>query len=250
MQTPLMIDLTAAILAGGLGTRLRPAVGDRPKVLAEISGRPFLTFLFDQLLHAGIRRVVLCTGYLGEQVRAAFGDSYGSLHLLYSQETFLLGTAGALRLALPLLESESVLVMNGDSYCELDLQAFWTWHRGRQATASLALAQLSDTRRYGRVEVDAEGTVLSFYEKGYTDEPGWVNAGIYLLQRSLLLKIPAKGAVSLERELFPVWIGYGLYGYRSKGRFLDIGTPEDYAEVQEFFASQTVRAPVDRSIGS
>ena len=245
-----MLDVTAAILAGGLGTRLRPTVADRPKVLAEISGRPFLTFLFDQLLHAGIRRVVLCTGYLGEQVRAAFGDSYGSLRLFYSQETLPLGTAGALRLALPLLGSESVLVMNGDSYCHMDLPAFWAWHCGRRAAASLALTQLRDTGRYGRVEIDAQGEVLNFDEKGNGTEPGWVNAGVYLIERSSLLTIPAKGVVSLERDVFPTWIGYGLYGYRTKGRFLDIGTPEDYAEAQGFFASQTVRAPVDRSIGS
>ena len=112
-----MFGVTAAILAGGLGTRLRSVVKDRPKVLAEIRGVPFLTYLLDQLAAAGVRDVVLCTGYMGEQVRSAFGDSYGGMCLSYSQESSPLGTAGALRLALPLFKSSSVLVMNGDSFC-------------------------------------------------------------------------------------------------------------------------------------
>jgi NDP-sugar pyrophosphorylase family protein len=234
-----LAGVTAAILAGGLGTRLRPVVANRPKVLAEIRERPFLAYLLDQLAGAGIRHVVLCTGYLGEQVRTVFGDSYSSLRLIYSQESSPLGTAGALRLALPLFESDSVLVMNGDSFCQANLRAFWAWHCARGADATLLLTKVPDTRRYGRVQVDENGLVLRFDEKGDKDGPGWINAGIYLLNHRLLLTIPASGAVSLEREMFPTWIGRGLYGYRSEGRFLDIGTPEAYALAEQFFASQT-----------
>ena len=239
-----LASVTAAILAGGLGTRLRSVVADRPKVLAEIRGRPFLAYLLDQLADAGVRTIVLCTGYLGEQVRAAFGDSYGNLCLLYSQESSPLGTAGALRLALPLFKpglseanvSDPVLVMNGDSFCEVNLRAFWAWHCARGADATLLLTRMPDTKRYGRVHVDADGLVLSFDEKGDKGGPGWINAGIYLLNRRLLLTIPASGAVSLEQEMFPAWIGLGLYGYRSEGRFLDIGTPEAYNTAEQFFA--------------
>ena len=233
-------DVTAVILAGGLGTRLRPVVADRPKVLAEVHGRPFLAFLLDQLAAAGIRDVVLCIGYRGEQVRAAFGEAYGALRLRYSQESRLLGTAGALRLALPLLHSDPVLVMNGDSFCEADLASFTRWHRRRGAAATLLLARVPDTGRYGRVELDAEGRVLRFEEKGSPGGPGWVNAGVYLLSRRLLSTIPAGRPVSLEREVFPAWIGRGLYGHRSTGRFLDIGTPEAYATAEAFFAPEVV----------
>jgi len=228
--------VTAAVLAGGLGTRLRSMVTDRPKVLAEIRGQPFLAYLLDQVAAAGVRYVVLCTGYLGEQVRAAFGDSYDSLRLVYSQEPSPLGTAGALRLALPLFKSETVLVMNGDSFCQANLRAFWAWHCARGADATLLLTRMPDTERYGRVHVDANGLVLGFDEKGGNSGPGWVNAGIYLLNHHLLLTIPANRAVSLEREMFPAWIGRGLYGYRSEGRFLDIGTPEAYNTAEQFFA--------------
>jgi len=235
-----LASLTAVILAGGLGTRLRSVVADRPKVLAEVRGKPFLAYLLDQIAAAGAREVVLCTGYLGEQVQAIFGESYGSLHLVYSQESSQLGTAGALRLALPLLQSDSVLVMNGDSVCDVNLLPFFSWHFRQKADATLLVTKTPDTSRYGRVQLDADGRVLSFEEKGGNRAPGWINAGIYLLKPSLLLEIPETGAVSLEREMFPTWIGRGFYGYRSEGRFLDIGTPESYAEAEQFLTVEAI----------
>jgi len=234
---PDLRDVTAAILAGGLGSRLRPVVADRPKVLADIRGRPFLTYLLDQLVAAGSRDVVLCTGYLGDQIRVALGESYGSLRLAYSQESIPLGTAGALKLALPLFKSNSVMVMNGDSYCEANLKKFCLWHWTRRANATLLLTEISNTERFGRVQAGSDGTVTDFAEKGSGNGPGWINAGIYLLKLDLLREIPANRAVSLEREVFPGCIGRGLYGFRSEGRFLDIGTPDDYASAESFFAT-------------
>lgn len=233
-----LVGMTAAILAGGLGTRLRSAVADRPKVLAEVRGRPFLAYLLDQLADAGVRNVALCTGYLGEQVQALFGDSYGGLRLVYSQESSPLGTAGALRLGLPLFKSDPVLVMNGDSFCDADLRVFWAWHQVRDANATLFLTEVPNTGRYGQVYVDANGLVLSFDEKNRSDGPGWINAGIYLINRNLLLTIPAGRAVSLEQDMFPAWIGRGLHGYQGKGRFIDIGTPETYKTTEQFFAPE------------
>ena len=231
-----MLNVTTSILAGGLGTRLRPAVANRPKVLAEIRGRPFLAYLLDQLAVATISEVVLCTGYLGDQVRAFFGDSYRGLGLTYSQESKPLGTAGALRLALPLLNSDPVLVLNGDSFCDLNLGAFLAWHSARKAEATMALVGVNDTRRYGRVHLDDERTIVSFDEKDDNGNPGWINTGVYLLPRSLIQTIPEHRAVSLEREMFPAWIGKGLYGYPSEGRFLDIGTPQAYRLAKQFFS--------------
>lgn len=232
-----LADVTAAILAGGLGTRLRPVIADRPKVLAEVQGRPFLGYLLDQLSAAGLRLVVLCTGYMGEQVRSAFGNSYGRLRLVYSQEAFPLGTGGALRLALPLFDSDSVLVMNGDSFCETDLGGFWNWHCARKAEATLVLTKVADTKRYGKVQTRADGLVLRFEEKSDVGGPGWMNAGIYILSRHLLLGIPEGRCISLESQVFPAWVGRPLYGYRGGGRLLDIGTPESYGAAEQFFAS-------------
>lgn len=231
-----MVSVSAAILAGGLGSRLRPVVADRPKVLATVQGRPFLSYLLDQVATAGVRQVVFCTGHLGDQVQASFGPTYLGLDLVYSQEATPLGTAGALRLALPLLHSDPILVMNGDSICEVDLKAFWTWHSAQRAEVSMVLARIGDASRYGLVRDDGEGAVTLFEEKGGQCAAGWINAGIYLLSRASLRSVPTSRAVSLERELFPRWIGRGLFGYRSEGRFLDIGTPESYATAEQFLA--------------
>ncbi len=227
---------TAMILAGGVGSRLRSVVSDRPKVLAAIHGRPFLTYLLDVLEDAGLRRVVLCTGYMAESVEAALGATYGAMRLVYSPETTLLGTGGAIRAALGMADSGSVLIMNGDSFCEADLPALADLHRQRQANATILLTEVPDTGRFGRVRIDDAGRLLEFEEKGLHAGPGWINAGIYLVERQLLESIPAGRAVSLERDVFPGWIGQGLYGYPVQGRFLDIGTPESFAAAEAFLA--------------
>jgi len=227
--------ITAVILAGGLGTRLRSVMSDRPKVLAEIHGRPFLSYLLDQLADAGVQHVVLCTGYKAEAIRTQFGDSYGSLALTYSQETMPLGTGGALRQARPHLHGDSVLMLNGDSYCAADLGAFLEGHRGSRAEASLLLAEVSDTGRFGRVDLGDEGTILGFAEKAAGGGPGWINAGIYLLGQKVLQALPETTPLSLERDVFPAWVGHGLRGFCSPGWFIDIGTPESYATAARLF---------------
>jgi D-glycero-alpha-D-manno-heptose 1-phosphate guanylyltransferase len=227
--------ITAAILAGGMGTRLRPMVVDRPKVLAEVGGRPFIFYLLDQLAAVRVRQVVLCTGYLAQQVVDTVGETYGPLNLLYSQEPSPLGTGGALRFALPMLESETVLVLNGDSFCEANLRAFCLVHRLRGAKVTLLLAEVTDTGRFGWVELDGEGRITGFREKGKATGGGWVNGGVYLINRSFLESIPLQEIASLEQDLFPAWIGRGLYGFRSQGRFIDIGIPESLLEAKTFF---------------
>ena len=232
-------NLAAAILAGGLGTRLRSVVTDRPKVLAAVNGRPFLAYLLDQLVKAGIGSAVVCTGYMGDQIQAQLGDDYGPLRILYSHESSPLGTAGSLRLALPFFAADHVLVLNGDSYCDVALYDFWAWHRGKKAVGTILLAQVQDTGRFGRVYQDAGGCVLKFEEKNGKPVAGWINAGIYLLQPQIIESIPSQRSVSLEREIFATWIGKGLYGYQCHGRFLDIGTPDSFALAHNFFAAES-----------
>ena len=229
-----MGDLTqveAMILAGGLGTRLRSVVSDRPKVLAEVLGRPFLAYLLDQLVASGIKRVILCIGYLGEQIKETFGTSYrtdqGTMQISYSLETQPLGTGGALLLALPLVRSTRVLVMNGDSFCGAELEKFHQFHHQKSAPASIVLTQVPDTARYGCVELAADHRVEKFTEKGQNQGIGWVNGGIYLIESALLnslnsdhLSIAEQNRpLSLEADLFPQWIEQGLYGYYSQGKF-------------------------------
>lgn len=237
-------NITAVILAGGLGTRLREIVADRPKVLADVNGRPFLAFLLDRLADAGIRRVVLCTGYMAELVRDTFGESYRDMNLHYSQEDSPLGTGGALRLALPLISSDPVLVMNGDSFCDADLAQFARRHRAVAAQSSLALVQVEDVARYGAVAVDEPGAVKSFTEKGSRSGGGLINAGIYLLARQIIESIAPDKIVSLEREVFPGLIGKGLYGFLQSARFIDIGVPDEYRRSQTFISDSSNPVPL------
>lgn len=233
-------EITAAILVGGQGTRLRAVLPDKQKVMAPVTGRPFVQFLLDQLANAGMRAAVLCTGHQAGQVREHFGASYRGLRVRYSQETTPLGTAGALRLALPLFESDPVLVMNGDSYCGADLNAFWAWHQQAGAAGSLVTIEQPDATQRGRIEIDAQGAVTRFVEKDAAQGKGWINAGIYLLSRQLLETIPTGRAVSIEREMFPSWCGHGLFAFKTSAKFLDIGTPAAYALAEQFFgASQS-----------
>jgi NDP-sugar pyrophosphorylase family protein len=226
---------SAVILAGGLGTRLRSVVADRPKVLAEVAGVPFVFHLLTQLASAGVKHAVLATGHLGEQVRDALGTAYGPLELEYAHEPAPLGTGGAIRHALPLVRSHALFVLNGDSYCDVELAHLWLWHHQRAAHGTLALTRVPDARRFGTVTTDDFGRVLSFVEKSNVRRRGTVNAGLYLLRRSLVASIPSGVACSLEHDLLPRWLDDGIYGYARCARFIDIGTPASFAAAERFF---------------
>jgi D-glycero-alpha-D-manno-heptose 1-phosphate guanylyltransferase len=224
------------ILAGGLGTRLRAVVADRPKPMAEVAGRPFITFLLEQLLRYGFQRAVLCVGHMGECVPPVLGHTYGALELVYSFEPTALGTGGALRNAANLIRETDVLVLNGDSFCDIDLGALDRVHRGYGAAATLAVLWQSDRRRSGAVTVDDRGRVVAFDSRPSTPAPGLINAGVYMLRRDVLHIIEPGRKVSLEDELFPTLVERReLFAWQVEARFIDIGTPESYDAAQIFF---------------
>lgn len=242
--------VTAVILAGGLGTRLQSIVADRPKVLAEVNRQPFIVYLLDQIMAAGIKRAVVCIGYKGNQVSSALGSRYGRLELLYSCEAAPLGTGGALRQALPLMASDPVLVMNGDSYFTADIPYFCRRHASVGAWASILLARVDDTGRYGRVEIEPDGSIVGFIEKGEDRSAGWINAGIYLIRLDIIRRIPANRSVSLEKEVLPSCIGDKFFGFKDHGEFIDIGTPPSYQRADAFmrtFFKTHAASPADPS---
>jgi len=229
------IDTSAVILAGGLGTRLRSVVQDRPKILAEILGRPYITYLFDQLLNAGIYNVILCTGYMSQLVYDALGVAYKTLKIQYSEEESPLGTGGALRKALPLISSDPVLVMNGDSFIKVDLRQYISWFFYIKRNIAIMLTHVKNAARYGKVLISENGELLSFQEKDIDNTPGWINAGIYLIKKDQILMIPENSNISLEKQIFPALIGKKFYGFLQNSNFIDIGTPESYQQAQLFF---------------
>ncbi|MDQ3720267.1 MAG: NDP-sugar synthase [Actinomycetota bacterium] len=224
--------MQALVLAGGKGTRLRPLTLTVPKPVMPLAGRPFLTFMLDWLRRHGVHEVILSCGFLSEGVRRVLGDIYEGMRLRYVIEPEPLGTAGPLRLALDegLLEKR-LLVLNGDVLTDMDLTAQVESHRRAGAVATLALIAVEDTSSYGVVPTDEKGWVEAFLEKSPGSAPtNRINAGAYVLQRSVAEGIPAGRAVSFEREIFPELIGKGLHGWMAEGYWVDIGTPERYLE--------------------
>jgi len=204
--------------------------------LAEVAGRPFITFLLDQLLRFDFQRAVLCVGHLGELVPSILGEKYGALDLLYSLEQTALGTAGALRNAAGLVRERDVLAMNGDSFCDLDLRMLEQMHGTYNAPATMAVLHRSDRGRSGVLSVGAGGCVVRFDSRPTEPTPGLINAGVYMLRRDVLDTIPSNRAVSLEEETFPGLVARReLFAWQVEARFIDIGTPESHQTAQSFF---------------
>ena len=227
-------DICAVLLVGGLGTRLQSVVSSKPKSLATIGNSSFLALLVRQLRCQGIRRIVICTGYLAEQIENEFGDGRDwEVAIQYSKEPCPLGTAGALKLAQPHIHNGSdFLVMNGDSLIEIDFGQMLRLHQQVGGMATLAVRKVKNASLYGTVEVDAAKRVVGCTEKTGSNAPGLVNAGVYVFKRAIFEHIP-EGPVSLEREVFPRLLDYGVYALQEHGMFIDIGTPDDYARAQK-----------------
>lgn len=231
-------DITALILAGGKGTMLRSVVADIPKPLASVAGKPFITYLFEQLLFAGLKKVVIASGYLGEQLYNHLGVHYKKLALHYSKEPFPLGTAGALRHALPYIEARQLLVLNGDSFCDVNLAALSEYHSQTNAHITLTTVEVPDVSRYGSVHMGSDGIVADFIEKGVQSGRGYINAGVYLLDTSVVEGLDPDTPCSLENDVLPTYCNNGMYSFKTNGTFIDIGIPDDYAHAQQIFTQK------------
>ena len=223
--------LQVVILAGGLGTRLRGVLDDRPKILAPIGQQAFLDHLLTALAAAGVERVLLCLGYLAEKVEDHLKANPPPLPVDWVKEPKPLGTGGALRLARPrLLQGCPALVMNGDTWIRFDLAGLLRYRADMAALGALVYAQVPDVSRYGRLEMDASGYVTSFHEKDVAQfGPGNINGGVYLFSSDLLDLLAASDVVSLERDFLEKLPPRSLIGFRATGPFIDIGTPETLA---------------------
>jgi mannose-1-phosphate guanylyltransferase len=222
----------ALVLAGGEGTRLRPLTLTTPKPVLPLAGRPFLTFMLEWLHGHGVEEAILSLGFLSDAVHAVLGDIQSGMRLRYVHEDEPLGTAGPVRLAADEgILAERFFVLNGDVLNDMDLTAQLQQHERTGAAGTLALIEVDDVSSYGVVPTDDEGRVLEFREKAPGPAPtNRINAGAYVLERSVVDLIPAGRAVSFEREIFPQMVGNGLYGYAAEAYWIDIGTPERYLE--------------------
>ena len=227
--------MQAIVLVGGEGTRLRPLTSDVPKPAVTLVDRPFLAYAIEWLGAHGVSEVVLACGFLPEVLREALAgeEERAGVRITYVAEPEPLGTAGAIRFAADAIGErleERFLALNGDVLADLDLSALVRAHAERGARATIGLHPVEDSAAYGLVSCDANGRVLEFLEKTGEAVPGEINAGAYVLERSVLDLVPAGQAVSIEREVFPRLVGDGLCGLLLEGYWMDIGTPDRYLQ--------------------
>jgi len=242
MTTPLS-KIPVLILAGGLGTRLRSVVADKPKALAPIMGKPFLEIQIELLKDQGAKHFVLCVGHLSQQIAETFGDgSRFGVRIDYSEEKDQLrGTAGAIKLAQSFIKDRA-LVLNGDTYLDFEHNELVARHLAEikfGAKATCTLARLENGSRFGTVILDEhDHYIAGFLEKNSNNHgPAWLNAGAYMLERSFVEAIAADKVISLEKETFPNLIARGgkIAATLSSRPFYDIGTPEDYKGFSDLY---------------
>ncbi len=227
--------MQALVLVGGEGTRLRPLTERMPKPAIPLVDRPFISYMIEWLASHEVDDVVLACGFLPDRLREVLGDGApGGPRIRYLAEPQPLGTAGAIRFAEDLL-GQRFLALNGDTLTDLDLSALMAAHDERGARATIGLYPVGDPSAYGLVRRGPDDAVAEFLEKPSAEtiaELGIdeINAGAYVLERSVLDLIPPGREVSIEREVFPQLVGHGLYGKRLEGYWMDIGTPERYLQ--------------------
>ncbi len=233
---PEPLPITAFVLVGGIGARLREVVSDRPKPMALVGGIPFLAILIDLLVGKGVRDFVLLTGFQGEMIERYFADRFaGEINVRICREKEPLGTGGAVKNA-EKHATDPTLMVYGDTYLDADLADLYRFHRSRKADVTLSLRPVKDVNRYGAVEINEQGLVTGFSEKGQgPGRSGVVSSGFVLLSKGIIDSLPRAQAFPLEKEIFPSIAQSGkMFGRIEECAFYDIGTPESYAAFQDF----------------
>ena len=242
------MPVQAVILAGGMGTRLRPLTLNRPKPIVPLVNVPFLQHQLALLGAHGITDVILSVSHMPDVIRTTMGDGRAAgVRLRYVVEEEPLGTAGGVRNAADLVDGR-VVVLNGDILTDLDLRAMLDAHEARRAKASIFLTPVENPTAYGLVELEPDGRVRRFLEK-----PGWdevttntINAGVYILERELLALIPKGQAYSMEREFFPMLLERRVpfLGHVPRAYWLDIGTAVKYLQAHQDLLDRLVQSHV------
>jgi mannose-1-phosphate guanylyltransferase len=244
--------MQAVILVGGEGTRLRPLTSTVPKPVVPLVDRPFISFMLEWLVKHGVDDVIMSCGFLATSVRNVLGEG-GDLgvRLRFVEEPDPRGTAGALKYAEPMLD-ERFLMLNGDVLTDIDLSAQIAQHDDSGAKATLSLVPVADPSAYGLVHLNEDRSVRDFVEKPSPDaiDTNLISAGAYVLQREILQLVPAERNVSIEREVWPLLIGAGLYGFPSESYWLDIGSPERYLQGTFDIIEGNVQTAVGERLGA
>lgn len=220
------------VLAGGLGKRLRSVVLNKPKPMADINGKPFLQILFDWAYKRGATRYIVAVSYLKESIINYFGKEYKGIPIEYSVEDEPLGTGGGIKKAASICKGKDIIVMNGDTYFDVDIKDMLRVHRSNNNDLTVAGRKISDMSRYGTLVLDGN-RIIKVEEKKYTDK-GVINGGIYILKKDYIGKLPFTGNFSFEKDVLERdALNKRFEACVFKEYFIDIGIPEDYRRAQE-----------------
>jgi mannose-1-phosphate guanylyltransferase len=244
--------MQAVILVGGEGKRLRPLTSTVPKPVVPLVDRPFIAFMLEWLRQHEIDDVIMSCGFLATSVRNVLGDgSQLGIRLRFVEEPDPRGTAGALKFAESMLD-ERFLMLNGDVLTDIDLTEQIAQHQSSGAKATLALVPVADPTAYGLVHLNEDRSVKDFVEKPSPDaiDTNLISAGAYVLEREILELVPGQRSVSIEREVWPLLIGNGLYGYPSESYWMDIGSPERYLQGTFDIIEGNVSSAVTERLGA
>jgi D-glycero-alpha-D-manno-heptose 1-phosphate guanylyltransferase len=231
----------AVILAGGLGTRLRSAVPDLPKCMAIVAGRPFISYVIDFYRQQGIEKFIFSVGYMHEVIEKYLRDEYPDLSYTCVVEEEPLGTGGAIRKACSVVESNNIAVLNGDTLFEINMHEFTDFHQRKRSECTLALKKMTDSDRYGTVEIASSGRISSFKEKNWYAE-SIINGGVYTLNVKAFLDRNLPEKFSFEKDyLEKLSSTAAIFGLLQDGYFIDMGIPSDYEKAQIDFAEKNRR---------
>ena len=223
------------ILAGGLGTRLRSVVVDLPKVMAPVNERPFLNYILEKATNEKIEHLVLSTGYLHEKIEEYISTSHAEKNISFVIEEEPLGTGGAIAFALHQCMSEEVLIVNGDSFFNIDYRRFFNDHHQKHSDFSIAMKPMFNFDRYGTLNITNDGKIKAFLEKRSMQE-GMINAGIYIINKKHFLEMNWPYKFSMEKDYMEKYFSsVPMYGFAYDEYFIDIGIPQDYAKAQTDF---------------
>lgn len=237
-------DCDVIILCGGLGTRLQSVVRDRPKPMADIHGRPFVSLIVEHFLRHGARRFIFSTGHRGEMIEDWFRRHQASYDTMFIRDPAPLGTGGALAQAMRAVRSNPFLLLNGDSLCEIDPERLLRFHTLKRACATIAVTRQEDRQDTGAVMLGEDDRVLSMIEKPRMRATGYDNAGIYVFDHAIQPLFPTDSPWSLERDLLPQLVTRGFYGFVTASPLYDIGTPERLARFRDVWRETSAHLPI------
>ena len=226
------------VLEGGLGTRIRNTIGDLPKCMAEVNGKPFLQYLLEYLQAQQVTRVVLSLGYKHDVITDWLRTRDFGFDVAHVIENEPLGTGGGIQLALKAATEEHVFVVNGDTMFEVNLVNALEFHVSHKAETTLALKPMQQFSRYGSVIIDESATISSFEEKRHCED-GLINGGVYAIDRKRFLQRALPEKFSFETDYLGRYVSeHKFFGFVSSSYFIDIGVPEDYQKVQTDFKTR------------